>query len=70
MVGKPVHIAFDGGRLTSGTGTMLLAAVEKRPGIAERLAKVCPRRMATAPAKRRSDRHWRERAVARRATLG
>jgi len=36
--GKPVRLAFDGGRLTSDAGVLLLAAVERRLGIAERLA--------------------------------
>ena len=38
VAGKPVHIAFDGGRLTSDAGLLLLAAVEQRLKIAERLA--------------------------------
>jgi hypothetical protein len=37
--GKPVHVGFDGGRLTSDGGVLLLAAVERRLGIAERLAR-------------------------------
>ena len=36
--GKPVHIGFDGGRLTSDGGILLLAAIEGRLKIAERLA--------------------------------
>ena len=36
--GKPVHVAFDGGQMTSDAGILLLAAVEQRLGIAERLA--------------------------------
>jgi Transposase DDE domain group 1 len=36
--GKPVHVAFDGGRLTSDGGVLLLAEVERRLGLAERLA--------------------------------
>ena len=35
---KKVTAAFDGGRITSDGGVMLLAAVEKELGIAERLA--------------------------------
>lgn len=35
--GKPVHVAFDGGRLTSDAGVLLLAEIERRLGIAERL---------------------------------
>ena len=38
VVGKPVHVAFDGGQMTSDAGILLLAAVEQRLGIAERLA--------------------------------
>src|ERR1700724_2327479 len=38
VMGKPVHVAFDGGRMTSDTGILLLAAIEQRLGIAERLA--------------------------------
>ena len=40
VAGKPVHFGFDGGRLTSDAGILLLAAVEQRLRIAERLA-VC-----------------------------
>ena len=36
--GKPVHVAFDGGQMTSDSGILLLAAVEQRLGIAARLA--------------------------------
>ena len=36
--GKPVRVGFDGGRLTSDAGILLLAAVEERLKIAERLA--------------------------------
>jgi hypothetical protein len=39
VAGKPVHIAFDGGRLTSDGGILLLAEIERRLGIAERLAR-------------------------------
>jgi hypothetical protein len=35
---KPVHVAFDGGRLTSDGGVLVLAEIERRLGIAERLA--------------------------------
>jgi Transposase DDE domain group 1 len=38
FAGKPVHLTFDGGLMTSDTGILLLAAVEQRLGIAERLA--------------------------------
>jgi hypothetical protein len=36
--GKPVHVAFDGGRLTSDAGVLLLAEIERKLRIAERLA--------------------------------
>ena len=36
--GKPVHVGFDGGRLISDAGILLLSAVEQRLRIAERLA--------------------------------
>src|SRR5947209_18198161 len=35
VVGKPVHVGFDGGRLTSDAGILLLSAVEQRLRIAE-----------------------------------
>ena len=38
VAGKPVHVGFDGGRLTSDAGIVLLSAVERRLKIAERLA--------------------------------
>jgi Transposase DDE domain group 1 len=37
--GKPVHLAFDGGRLTSDAGVLVLAEIERRLGLAERLAR-------------------------------
>src|ERR1700693_5688635 len=36
--GKPVHVTFDGGQMTSDAGILLLAAIEQRLGIAQRLA--------------------------------
>ena len=36
--GKPVEVAFDGGRMTSDAGILLLAAIEQRLKIADRLA--------------------------------
>src|SRR4051794_15177956 len=39
IAGKPVHAAFDGGRLTSDAGVLVLAEVEHQLGIAERLAR-------------------------------
>ncbi|MGB6543803.1 MAG: IS1380 family transposase [Xanthobacteraceae bacterium] len=41
---KPVIAAFDGGRLTSDGGVMLLSMAERRLGIAERLARCFPDR--------------------------
>ena len=38
VAGKPVLVGFDGGRLTSDGGILLLAAVEQPLKIAERLA--------------------------------
>ena len=35
---KPVHVTFDAGRLTSDSGVLMLAEIERRLGIAERLA--------------------------------
>lgn len=37
--GKPVCLAFDGGRLTSDGGVLVLAEIERRLGIADRLAR-------------------------------
>jgi Transposase DDE domain group 1 len=37
--GKAMHLAFDGGRLTSDAGVLVLAGIERRLGIAERLAR-------------------------------
>src|SRR3982750_3724878 len=37
--GKPVHVTFDGGRLTPDAGVLLLAGVERQLGSAERLAR-------------------------------
>src|SRR3954452_21882650 len=37
--GKPVDVAFDAGRLTSDGGVLLLADIERRLGLAERLAR-------------------------------
>jgi len=39
VAGKPVQVAFDGGRLSSDGGVLVLAEVERRLGIAERLAR-------------------------------
>jgi hypothetical protein len=37
--GKPVHVSFDAGRLTSDAGVLLLAEIERQLGLAERLAR-------------------------------
>src|SRR5256714_15581176 len=39
---KKITAAFDGGRITSDGGVMLLAQAERRLGIADRLAAVIP----------------------------
>src|SRR3954465_675596 len=39
VAGKPVRAAFAGGRLTADAGVLVLAEVERRLGIAERLAR-------------------------------
>ena len=39
VAGKPVHVDFDGGMLTSDGGVLLLAEIERRLGIADRLAR-------------------------------
>ena len=39
IAGKAVRLAFDGGRLTSNAGVLLLADIERRLGIAEHLAR-------------------------------
>src|SRR3954449_8334384 len=39
IAGKVVRVAFDGGRLTSDAGVLLLAEIEHQLGIAERLAR-------------------------------
>ena len=39
VAGKPVLAAFDGGRLTSDAGVLLLAEIDRRLGVCERLAR-------------------------------
>jgi hypothetical protein len=39
IAGRMVHANFDGGRLTSNAGVLVLAEIERRLGIAERLAR-------------------------------
>jgi hypothetical protein len=38
VLGKPVHVAFDGGRMTSDAGILLPAAIERQLAIAKRPA--------------------------------
>jgi hypothetical protein len=38
VAGKPVRLAFDGGWLTSDGGVLVLAEIERKLRIAERLA--------------------------------
>lgn len=42
--GKKVTAAFDGGRISSDGGVMLLAMAERRRGVPERLARCFPNR--------------------------
>ena len=39
VAGKPVHVAFDGGRLTSDAGVLVLSEIERKLGVADRLAR-------------------------------
>lgn len=39
LAGKPVHVAFDGGRLTPDAGVLVLAEIERKLGLADRLAR-------------------------------
>ena len=39
VAGKPVQVTFDAGRLTSDSGVLMLAEIERHLGIAERLAR-------------------------------
>jgi hypothetical protein len=39
VAGKPVRAAFDGGRLTSDGGVLVLAEIDRRLGLSERLAR-------------------------------
>ena len=38
VAAKPVHATFDGGRLTSDAGVLVLAEIDRRLGLSERLA--------------------------------
>ena len=46
VAGKPVIAAFDGGRLTSDAGILLLAEIDRRLGVSERLARCIEDRRA------------------------
>ena len=53
VAGKPVHVDFEGGRLTSDGGALLLAEIERKLGVADRLARCiedprAPERVRTA----------------------
>lgn len=37
--GKAVHVSFDGGRMSSDAGVLLLAEIERRLGLTDRLAR-------------------------------
>ena len=39
VAGKPLQAVFDGGRLTSDAGVLVLAEIERRLKLAERLAR-------------------------------
>ena len=39
--GKPVQVTCDAGRLTSDGGVLVLAEIERKLGIAKRLARCC-----------------------------
>ena len=46
FAGKPVHVAFDGGRLTSDAGVLVLAEIDRKLGLAEQLARCIEDRRA------------------------
>ena len=52
---KKITAAFDGGRLTSNGGVMLLAMAERSLGLAEKLARVFPHRRDPTRMHRRVD---------------
>ena len=54
---KKITAAFDGGRLSSDGGVMLLAQAERRLGIAERLARFIPDRRDPEPRDARDHGH-------------
>lgn len=65
VAGKPVHVDFDGGRLTSDGGVLVRAEIERRRGLAERLAHcVEDPRARSRPAKPRRDDPFRALMIA------
>jgi len=71
---KAVTAAFDGGRLTSDGGVMLLAMAERRLGIAERLAHCFPDRRDRCASRTRwrtwcAPASWRSPAATRTPTI-
>ena len=38
VCGKPVHVTFDGGQLTSDAGVLVLTAIDRQLGVCQRLA--------------------------------
>ena len=56
IAGKAVRAAFDGGRLTSDAGVLLLAEIERRLGIAERLLSIACRNAAARVGTGQKDR--------------
>ena len=55
IAGKALRAAFGGGRLTSDAGVLMLAAIERRLEIAERLARC----IADPHAPERISTRWR-----------
>ncbi|HZD53850.1 MAG TPA: transposase, partial [Woeseiaceae bacterium] len=64
VAGKPVHASFDGGRPSSDAGILLLAEIERRLGLAERLA-----RCIEGPRASERVRHGRAEMIRFRALL-
>ncbi|MEY9134834.1 hypothetical protein ACVIWV_008644 [Bradyrhizobium diazoefficiens] len=60
---KKVTAAFDGGRLTSNGGVMLLAMAERRLGLADNLARVFPDRRDPTREQGKSHLHPRTRRL-------
>ena len=55
VAGKPVQVTFDAGQLTSDGGVLVLAEIERRLGIGERLAR-CLEGCADSPERGNPDR--------------